>query len=99
MQPDEDVLTTTDDLGDLLSAIAPGTTRVERDGLAVVHEGEWIVPHPGAEAGLEQLHARTTVEVPLEVSISVPLSASERESIIQEALRRLRIAVEASQGG
>ena len=83
------------ELDELLTAVAPGTTRVDRDGLAVVHEGEGIVPVPGAEAGLEPLRDRTSVEVPLDVSVTVALSAAERESIIQEALRRLRIAVEA----
>lgn len=87
-----------DELNELLTTVAPGTTRVERDGIAVVHEGEWIVPVPGAEAGLETLRERTSVEVPMEVSISVALPDAERESIIQEALRRLRVAIEATGG-
>lgn len=86
------------DLEDLVQAASPSTMRVERDGLSVVHEGELIVPVAGAEARLEPLRSASTVEVPIEIEITVGISAAEREDIIQEALRRLRIAIETSGG-
>ena len=39
--------------------------RVEETGLAVVHEGEWVVAAPGAEATLREAATATVVEVPI----------------------------------
>lgn len=72
--------------------------QVRRTGIALVHRGEFILPAPGSEAEIQQLEedARTTINyhLPVEVEIVGALDEEQREEIVQEALRRLRRAIE-----
>lgn len=69
--------------------------RVDETGLAVVHEGEWVVAADGAEAVLRESPAGTIVEVPIIVEVTVQLSDAERRAIAGLALQELRDAFEA----
>lgn len=64
-----------------------GGGRVERTGLAVVHEGEYIVPAPGSEATVA-LEAEETGRVvnyyfPVEVEIVGELGPEHMEAVAQ----------------
>jgi hypothetical protein len=69
--------------------------RVEETGLAVVHEGEWVVAADGDEATLRAPTAGPVVDVPITVEVTVPLSEADRRAIAALALRELRDAFEA----
>jgi hypothetical protein len=60
-------------------------SRVRRTGIALVHEGEYILPAPGAEAGMDAGGGGTPREVhyhfPVELVIVGTLSDAEREAI------------------
>lgn len=71
---------------------------VRETGIALVHEGEWIVPAPGSEARLEpaDLAAGPALEVrfPVEVVVAGALSEAEREAIEQRIFGALTEALE-----
>jgi hypothetical protein len=66
---------------------------VRRTGLAVVHEGELILPAAGSEAEVEQVSgdARATIHYyfPVEIEVRAAPDPPDAEEIIQETLRRL----------
>ena len=72
---------------------------VRRSGIALVHEGEVILAAPGSEAEVERAEqdARMTIvyRLPVEIEVIGRLEPAVREDIIQEALRRLRRAIQA----
>jgi hypothetical protein len=67
-------------------------TRVTRSGIALVHEGELIVPAAGAEADLEAgTDARGPViySFPVEVEVRTVLVEPDVDAIARHALSRL----------
>ena len=72
---------------------------VRETGIALVHEGEWILPAPGSAARLEPADpaaAGPTVEVrfPVEVVVAGALSEADREAIEQRIFSSLADALE-----
>jgi hypothetical protein len=65
--------------------------RVEKTGLALVHEGEWIFARPGATAPLAALGA-TTVNYHFPVVIEV--IGGGRQSIVEQICDELRMHFE-----
>jgi hypothetical protein len=75
-----------------------GPKRVTRDGLAVVHQGELILPAAGSEAEAEQVadDARATVEYVFPVEIEVRLAGApvDADAIARRALDLLASRLE-----
>jgi hypothetical protein len=67
--------------------------RVRRTGIALVHEGEFIVPAPGAEAEIEplEMHSQGVVNYyfPVEIVIVGSLPEEERELLEERIWERL----------
>lgn len=67
--------------------------RVLRTGIALVHQGELILPADGSEAEAERVigDARATIHYyfPVEIEVRAAPDPPDSEAIIQEALRRL----------
>lgn len=61
--------------------------RVRETGIALVHEGEYILPAPGSEAGVEPAEARTeegarvTYSFPVRIVYAGGLSEEDRRSL------------------
>ena len=72
--------------------------RVDETGLAVVHEGEWVVPVDGAAAELSRGSMGTVIEIPIEITVVTSLSAEDRAAIADQALADLRLALDAERG-
>jgi hypothetical protein len=77
--------------------------RVDRTGLALVHEGEYIVPAPGSEAAIETVQGMdastpTTVRFPLEVVVIGSLGHDQKRELADYVLNELDVALRA-QGG
>ena len=64
-----------------------GGGRVERTGLAVVHEGEYVVPAPGSEAAIapdaEEAGRVVNYYFPVEVEIVGELGPEHMEAVAQ----------------
>ena len=71
---------------------------VRETGIALVHEGEYIMPAPGSEAAIEPAQMSAEGEVnyyfPVEVVIVGSLPESEREAIEARIWERLNDALE-----
>lgn len=72
---------------------------VRETGIALVHEGEWIVPAPGSAASIEPAGPGAggpTLEVrfPVEVVVAGALSEADREAIEQRIFNSLADALE-----
>ncbi|HKO43860.1 MAG TPA: hypothetical protein VJU84_11340 [Pyrinomonadaceae bacterium] len=71
---------------------------VRETGIALVHEGEFIMPAPGSEATIEPAEMSTQGEVnyyfPVEVVIVGSLPEAEREAIEARIWERLNDALE-----
>ena len=78
----------------------PGAVRVEEDGLAVVHQGELIVPAAGAEAVLRAVAAGGPAVVnyyfPIELVIVGELPEEERLAIEGRIWEKLSDALQRS---
>lgn len=76
---------------------------VTETGVALVEQGEMIVPAPGSRAQVElaRADAGTEVHIHLPVVVEVVGRSDEREleRTVDETLRRLRIAIEAHPTG
>ena len=92
---------TADRIGDEASGPArPHGGLVRQTGIALVHEGEMVVPASGSEAEivLAEQDARNEIHVHLPVVVEVHGTdghARAMEQTIDETLRRLRRAIEA----
>ncbi len=74
--------------------------RVEATGIALVHEGEVIVPGPGSEAEIELLREDLGHEIRITLPVIVEITPAadfetQTDRIVDETLRRLRTAIEA----
>jgi hypothetical protein len=70
---------------------AEGIARVARTGIALVHEGELVVPAPSSEAFLEGLRSdeeRIVYHFPVEIEVRAA-GEVDVESIIEATLSRL----------
>ncbi|MFE5720434.1 hypothetical protein [Streptomyces erythrochromogenes] len=77
--------------------------RVERTGIALVHEGEYIMPAPGSEAVLspfgEAAAARRAVwNFPVEVEVVGELSEPQLDAVARHVFDELDVALR-RQGG
>lgn len=67
--------------------------RVLRTGIALVHEGELVLPAAGSEAQAELVadDARAVIHYyfPVEIEVRAAPASTDFEAVIQEALRRL----------
>ncbi len=67
--------------------------RVLRTGIALVHEGELVLPAAGSEAQAEQVagDARSVIHYyfPVEIEVRAAPDPLDPEAIVQETLRRL----------
>ncbi|ESA32888.1 hypothetical protein N836_24175 [Leptolyngbya sp. Heron Island J] len=67
--------------------------RVKRTGIALVHEGELVLPAAGSEAQAEQVmeDARAVIHYhfPVEIEVRAAPEPIDPEAIINETLRRL----------
>lgn len=67
--------------------------RVRRTGLALVHEGELVMPAAGSEAEAEQVadDARATLNYyfPVEIEVRAAPAGVDPEKIVELALHRL----------
>jgi len=79
------------------SARGPVGARITRTGIALVHEGELVLPAAGSEAEGEQVleDARATVEYvfPVEIEIRGQGVAIDVEAIVATTLERLQRAL------
>jgi hypothetical protein len=70
-----------------------GATRVTRTGIALVHEGELILPSRGSEAQLEHVVDDATAVVqyvfPVEIEVATEVERADDDAIADLALRRL----------
>lgn len=66
---------------------------VRETGIALVHEGEYIVPAPGSEAAIEPAQAGDESVInyyfPVEIVVAGALAESEREAIEASIWERL----------
>jgi hypothetical protein len=71
---------------------------VRETGIALVHEGEFIVPAPGSEATIDPMQVSTNGEVnyyfPVEIVFVGSIPESEREAIEARIWERLGEEVE-----
>jgi hypothetical protein len=72
--------------------------RVRQTGIALVHEGEYIVPAPGSEAELEPAAVAgaeaTNYYFPIELVVVGSLPEEEREALEERIWERLSDALE-----
>jgi hypothetical protein len=72
--------------------------RVRETGIALVHEGEYIVPAAGSEASIEpaELTEDSVINFhfPVQIEIVGSLSSEERESIEEDIWTKLMEAIE-----
>jgi hypothetical protein len=75
-----------------------GGGRVRETGIALVHEGEYIVPAPGSEAQIEPTEAAEQAVVnyyfPVEIVIVGSLPEEERQAIETRIWEKLSDALE-----
>jgi hypothetical protein len=76
---------------------APAPARVTRTGLAVIHEGEVILPAAGSEAGLEQAAGDKRSELrfvfPVEIDVRGGHEPADVDAIADATLRRLALGL------
>jgi hypothetical protein len=74
--------------------------RVLQTGIALVHEGEIVLPAAGSEAQAEQVmedsRAVITYYFPVEIEVFLGDRSVDMEEIVDETLRRLAIRMENS---
>ena len=79
-----------------------GAKRVTRTGIALVHEGELVLPAAGSEADAVQVgaDARTTIHYhfPVEVEVVAGNRTLDPQQIADLALERLARSVRAKRG-
>jgi hypothetical protein len=63
--------------------------RVTRTGIALVHEGELIVPAAGSEAGLEHEPREVRYVFPVEIEVRGGPEPVDADAIADTTLRRL----------
>ncbi len=72
--------------------------RVTRTGIALVHEGELILPAAGSAAQAEQVldDANRTIHFyfPVEIEVRAGGREPDMNALIQETLRQLRLALQ-----
>jgi hypothetical protein len=66
-----------------------GPSRVERTGIAVVHEGEYVVPAPGAQARLTAAAPVVTYQFPVEIDVVGRLDAAAIARVAQHVFAEL----------
>ena len=80
-------------------AFGADAIRVRETGLAVVHEGEWVLPGEGSAAALEAMApmraAGPVIEVPIEIDVRPALDDAQARRIARIALADLRDALDA----
>jgi hypothetical protein len=75
--------------------------RVDRTGIALVHEGEWIMPAPGSDALVAPLPDEApqgqvvTYHFPVEVEMVAQLSDAQRRSVANHVYDELDAALRA----
>jgi hypothetical protein len=75
--------------------------RVDRTGIALVHEGEWIRPAPGSEAAVAPLPGETpqgqvvAYHFPVEVEVVGELSETQRREVANHVYDELDAALRA----
>lgn len=82
---------------DTTSADGPHAARVAHTGIALVHEGELILPAAGSEAQGEQVleDSRTSVQFIFPVEIEVRAAEPvDLDMLVEETLRRLAEGLE-----
>ncbi|MEV4838672.1 hypothetical protein AB0K05_29505 [Nonomuraea sp. NPDC049486] len=69
--------------------------RVERTGIALVHEGEYVVPAPGSEAVFSQMGGATRVvwNFPVEVEVVGALSDEQVGAVARHVFDELDVAL------
>lgn len=75
-----DGMTDQDGAGDEADA---GPSRVERTGIALVHEGEYVVPAPGTQARLSAAAPLVTYQFPVEIHVVGRLDAAAIAQVAQ----------------
>ncbi|MEV8630882.1 hypothetical protein AB0395_04425 [Streptosporangium sp. NPDC051023] len=78
--------------------------RVDRTGIALVHEGEYIVPAPGSEAVLSPAAVTGTAErvvwsFPVEVEVVGELSDAQLDAVARHVFDELDVALRRQGGG
>lgn len=78
--------------------------RVERTGIALVHEGEYIVPAPGSEAVLSPgagagAGQRVVWNFPVEVEVVGELTGTQLDAVAQYVFDELDVALRRQGGG
>lgn len=72
--------------------------RVTRTGLAVVHQGELVLPAAGSEAQAERVldDARSTIHIhiPVEIEVRAAPDPLDPEDVIRQVLHRLAATLE-----
>lgn len=72
---------------------------VTETGIALVEQGEMVVPAPGSRAAVEMAWADAGTEVHIQLPVIVEVVGRsdelELERTVDETLRRLRLAIEA----
>ncbi|RJL35436.1 hypothetical protein [Bailinhaonella thermotolerans] len=81
-----------------------GGGRVERTGIALVHEGEYIVPAPGSEAVLSpgagaDPDGRVVWSFPIEVEVVGELSDAQLDTVARHVFDELDVALRRQGGG
>lgn len=81
------------------AAVVPGFAQggvVRSTGIALVHEGEYIVPAPGSEARIDPIAAGEAVSFhfPVDITVVGGLTEEEREAIEARVFERLADALE-----
>lgn len=66
-----------------------GQARVARTGIALVHEGELILPAEGSEAGLDREVREVRYVFPVEIEIRGGQEPADADAIADLTLRRL----------
>jgi hypothetical protein len=81
------------------SAADPGAVgvRVARTGIALVHEGELILPAQGSDAQLQPAHGDSAVAqyvFPVEIEVLSPPDPPDPQEIVELTLARLAMGLE-----
>jgi hypothetical protein len=69
---------------------SPRGTRVRRGGLAVVHDGELVVPADASEAEVEGLQSeQVQYFFPIEIEVRTPAASVDPDEIVARVLDQL----------
>lgn len=96
---------TTDELNDGVVGLPSYSSggRVDRTGLALVHEGEYVVPASGSEAvitpsnNINASQKTVSFNFPVEVEIVSELSESQIQKICETVFEELQTALDSQQ--